>query len=887
MGTYQTLLTKARDRKAEGMTHEQAMAQGHIDFLLTGVVFQRDENGNPLSPIENPTGEQLAQALNDYMPIFRPYAPDYVSPNFTPEQMKERYDYSKECLTVMEKIVAEHLQRDIVFQETAKRLFGQDFGDDIHKKVDQRRWMEQLMRLDNTPEAQQHNEYVVSLVMLGEAIGRNDRETGMEIFTRVRTDCLTKAHPDWTPEEVQNQVYVDSMDPMGDLLDLTENAMKGGATHQEADAARDAILTGTAAQNYPGGLEGAYRKIINPQSIISWNISNACDDIRSFGGTLSKEEQRRRFHPYEMNSSSTHGGVVEITANPFYAILDPAGLVNTGTVGLPKRKNEPVFYNASQSFGGDIANGLLESRNEIMWSMLPRFALKSNNLGSVRNQPNDTGIFTNDRGRTVIIVSDPLTLTNGLRAAPHTDIPGRLVNQTGYRQKITDLLEESTRNDRLMHSSGAYRDLKRALNAMPREFPDNPTVEEAKKLEECLAKLNKAAKAYIKRKDDQFKERGTKEGKDPYERARYTFGKSVLNYTEEIEKHVRLVREHTETMAAVLAAEREDAQQPIPGDPELTAFERKVKPEEDRIAEEQRQAREAKALEQQQKAEEKRQKELSEQQARRNAGDMINYAMEDAKSSGKANNAMNDSLDESEELIGDHAITDAEKQLKGNAPEVGEKLGHFFMQAQWEYGDALMNGDARKIRSRAADVLAAKAACEFIKYGEKVDPKLTQSFRDAVESGHFDETISGETVIVDGKVRDLVDGIKMLPNFNDLLTAANPGEPDQFAKALEKTAATIGKTALLSVQEAQKRWEERKKENINHDAERSFDSEEKSIDLGLLEEEASYTYEQQFSDLRRTAKEIDAAEAKKQSKNEEPKKEQPKEQPKVKGGPNP
>lgn len=908
MGTYQTLLNNARKRKAEGMTHEQAMAAAHRDFLLTGVTVERDNNGNALNPIENPTGEQLAQALNDYMPTFKKYAPGYVSPNFTPEQMKQRYDYSKRCLNVMEKIVSEHLQRDIVFETTAERLFGNDFGADVHTKVDQRRWMEQLMRLDNTVEAQQHNERVVALVMLGEARGRNEGALGEQIFRRVRTEALTKAHPEWSEKDVAQHVNNELVNPMGDLLDITEDAMKGGPTREQADAARDAILTGAAERTYPGGLEAAYRTVIGPKSAISWNIANACDDIKFFGGDISKEEQRRRFHPYEMNSSSTHGGVVELTANPFYSILDPAGLVNTGTVGLPKRKNEPQSFNAAQSFGGDIANGLLESRNEIMWAALSRFALDSHQIGGVRDQPNDIGIFTNGRGRTVIIVSDPVTLTNGLRADPHTDLPGRLINEAGYRQKIANLLTESTRNDRFMHSSGPYRDLKRALNAMPKEFPDNPTVEQAKMLEESLAKLNKAAKAYLKRKDDQFEERGTKEGKDDYEKARYAFGKSVLKFTDDLERRVKLVREHTETMAAVLAAEQENAQHPIPGDPELTAFERKMKPEDDRIAEQERQEREAKEAaqrrEQERKAQERVQQELerqrkekSDQQAQRNAGDAITFAMEDfkenqPKAAENKINAMNESLDESEELIGDHAITDAEKKLQGNEPEVGEKLGHFFMQAQWEYGDALMheNPDPMKIKFRAADVLAAKAACEFIKYGEKVDPKIAKSFRDTAESGHFDESITGETVIVGGKVRDLVDGIKMLPQFDDLLNAANPTEPDKFAQALEKTAATIAKTAVLSVQEAQKRWEQRKQEGNNYNgAMYGDDSMEQSIDLAAGSEQSSYDHEQLFNSLFQNAKANDAAKEK-QLQNGEPKtaeeQKQKSEQPKVKGGPN-
>lgn len=825
MGTYQTLLGLARKRRAEGMLNEQAMAQARRDFALTGLVVERDRGGNPLNPVENPTGAQMQQALNEYMPSLKPFAPNYISPNFTPEQMEQRYAYSQKCMAVMEQLVAEHIQRDKVFEDTAQRLFGQDFGDQIKQKVDQRRWLEQLMRLDDTPEARQHNERVVSLVMLGEAHARNEGAAGEKIFRRVRTEALTKAHPEWSAFELRLHLAAELSDPMGKLLDLAETAMKNGPSRQEADAARDAILSGTAEQSYPGGLEGAYRKLINPSSHISWNIANACDDVRSFGGDLTKEEQRLRFHPYEMNSISTHGNVVELTSNPFYAVLDPAGLVNSGCAGLPGHDGEEFNTNAAPAFGSDIVNGLLASRDAIMWQELPRFALTSSNKGGIRNQPNNVGIYTNQRGRTVIIVSDPVSIGNGLSTAPHTDRPGQLVNMTGYSQKITDLLQESTRNDNFMHSSGKYRALKRALNAMPREFPDNPTVEQAKKLEQRLSNLKEAAEAYKKRKDNQFKKRGTREGKDPYEKARYAFGKSVLDYIEEIERSVKFVREHTETMAAVLTAEQEDTQHPIPGDTGLTAFQRKVKPEDDKIAEEQRKVQEAEEAEQRKAKEERdrtrQEQKQKEKQEQRNAGEAINDVMtttehENSAANEDENQIGNDAMNEpSEELIGGHAITEAEQHLKNKAkskdqPDKGELLELYILEAQQAYADALMDGDTRRIKSCAADLLAANAAKEFIEYAKKAAPKLARRFQAVADSGRIENLdVKGKAVVVvGGKVQNLVDGIKMTPKFDDLLDMANPGNSDDFGKALKKTAKAVGKNAVLSVQEAMRQKQE-------------------------------------------------------------------------------
>ncbi len=766
MGTYITLLTAARNRRKEGLTIEQAMAGARRSFALTGLVVERDPEGNAVNPVENPTGQQLQQALKDYMPLLKQYAQDYVSPEFTPEEMEQRYTYSKKCMTVLEKLVEEHIQRDTVFKDTAKRLFGEYVG----SRVDQRRWIEQLMHLDNTPEAERHNEEVVALAMLGEAYGKRDGPAGEERFRQARRERCAKDHPEWDAARINAEVNRELSGAMNRLMDLTESAMRNNPSLAEADVARDAILSGTAETSYPGGLEGAYRKLINPGSTISWNISNTCDDFRYFGAELTKEEQKRRFRPYEMNSCSTHGNVVEHVANPFYAVLDAAGLVNSGAVGLPKHNGEADFFNAAQSFGEDTVNGLLASCNDIKWRVLPRFALTSSDSKGVRGMANEIGIYSNGNGRTVIIVSDPLSLDNGLRADPHTDMPGRLLNATGYSQKITDFLQESTRNDRFMHSSGKYRDLKRALRAMPREIPDNLSVEEARKLERCLTNLNKAADAYIQRKNDQYEERGADiegrdpyTGKDPYEQARYAFGKSVQEYAGEIKKHVKLIREHTETMANVLAAERR------------------------------------------------------EKKAQISAGKVIDSVMAEAKAGNHAMNEennliRNDGMDEAaEELIGDHAITEAEQHLKSNAQEEAKlrevrPLDVYILEAQQAYADALMDGDAREIKSCAATLLAAKAVEEFIRYGEKVDAEMARRFKAAADSGRVENLNAKEKdiVVVDGKVQKLVDGIKMTPKFEELLDGAAPDDPNTFGEKITTTAAAVGRNAVLCVQAAMK-----------------------------------------------------------------------------------
>ncbi len=794
MGTYGTIFAKARELANEGKPLDQAMREAWRFFYSSAPVVHIDAEGNRI-PVANPTGAQMQQALNNYLPTMNKMA-RYTAPVFSPAIMEQRYAYSVECMEAMQTIIKEHVQRAVIFDETAKRLFGDDFGDQIRDKVHPRRWFEQLMQAGDTPEAKAHNELVVSLVMLGEAYARNDRETGNALFRKARLNYYENT-AGLDHDAAVREVTREESEGLQRLVVLTEEAMAHNPTLEQADAARDAILSG-AARNEPGGLERAYRTIMNPGSGIAWNISNACDDFASFGLNIDKS----RFRHYEMNSTATHDCVVQHVANPFYAILDAADLINAGASGLPKRKGEPDQFNAVQSYGGDLFNGLYQARKDFMAKSALRFGMTEKNGGGVRNQPNDIDIFTDRKGRTVILVGDPIgDLSEGLIFNAHTDIPGRLFNGSDYSGSVKDLIKESTAHDNFMRSSGQYRDLKRALGAIPKEIPDQLTVEETNELERKFTELKRAAEAYLKRKDDQFKDRGTREGKDPYEKARYAFGRHALDFAEEMIPRAKFVREHIQTMEQVLAVEAENVQNPIPGDENLPPYARKLKNEQD---ERERKEREA-----------KEEQERTEKQERIVAGTTLDLAMD------QMNNAMNESSmsESSEELIGGRAITDAEKNLKNDdMPVEGELLELFTLEAKQAYADALEAGDDVRIKACAADVLAASAAKEFIEQCKKTDPDLADRFLEAADSGEISRNAEGYVTVVGGKVRDLVDGIKMTPKFEELLSKAAPADPEKFGKALPKTAVTVGKTAVLSVQEAQRQREDLEREQANLDA---------------------------------------------------------------------
>ena len=73
MGTYGTLFAKARELTSEGMSLDQAMRAAWRFLYSTAPVVHKDAEGNRI-PVANPTGAQMQQALNDYLPTLNKMA---------------------------------------------------------------------------------------------------------------------------------------------------------------------------------------------------------------------------------------------------------------------------------------------------------------------------------------------------------------------------------------------------------------------------------------------------------------------------------------------------------------------------------------------------------------------------------------------------------------------------------------------------------------------------------------------------------------------------------------------------------------------------------------------------------------------------------------------
>ncbi len=765
-GTHEALLNALEKKVIENpnRSRNEAIKAVLQEFYATGP-----------APDGDPTGPQLQNALNEYLPTLKKTCPTYNAPPMDPDTMERRYEYSEKCRTAMMTIIEEEVMRRMLFKQTAERMFKDNFGEQLPDRVDPRRWIDRLMKIGNSDEVQYHNEEVVALAMLGNANSRKD-PNGKDLFRQTRYNhYINNLH--LSKEEAGRKAEEDLENGMDRLRTLVLQQMKEDCpTPQIADQARDAILTGTADQ-LPGGLLGAYRKIMNPGNYLAWNALDITKDFAAFGRSIGVEDYKKNFRPYEMNSVAAHDSVISHVANPFYAILDGATLANQQVMGLQmKSKEEKPDFSAAMCYGGDIATGFTELQNELKHKKLPRFALKVSDDRAVFDLDNDISIYSNQRGRTVIIVSGPVSTENGLNIPVRTDAPGQLLNRK-FADKMAELQRESVAHDEFMHSSWKYRSMKSALNSLAgTRIPDNISKKQARKLEKRVKDLQKATKAYLERKEKQFRKRGTQGGKNNYEKARYAFAKKMNAYLNELADKAKYIREHAETMEKVVSAETSEAKRMrkskgrlVLRNPELTPFQRSVHEDDLKFEKDQEEAARAQREKEEAEKEAARQKEQAEKEKQANEGDALD-----------------------EVLVGAEKKLDPEKNLSLNeAPkEMGPALKSAAEQAKKAYLQALDAGDQKQIRTCGQNLLATNAVWEMIRCGYGMNPEIGDRLRNIAEGGQLNE---------------LVKEMKKNTKFKERLETTDMSSWDAFNQNASTSASIVGKYAVKSLLASKKR----------------------------------------------------------------------------------
>lgn len=260
-----------------------------------------------------------------------------ITPRFkdNPEEMKNRAAYSKKCREAMFEAMKDDVERVETFAAIAEDIYGKNSG------VDSARWMHSLIQIPadgiDKDACRRHNEEVVAFAALCEGIPKGEGKA-VEKFIEVRTKLLMNGG--MTEDAARSQAEEESQKGPEHLFELASELVEEAFRNkQEIRKAANDIVSGEA-ENMPGGLTAAYRKVMCPANNIMFDSHDAFENLKLFGFKNADylESIRRN---WEFSSFSAEEMIVELVANPYYAVCDPAELQHVNIMnGFAKKQVE-------------------------------------------------------------------------------------------------------------------------------------------------------------------------------------------------------------------------------------------------------------------------------------------------------------------------------------------------------------------------------------------------------------------------------------------------------------------------------------------------------------------------------------------------------------------
>ncbi len=267
--------------------------------------------------------------------------------------------------------------------------------------------------------------------------------------------------------------------------------------------------------------------------------------LKQIGGfNLSQEEQAKvntdwvsKIYPYV-----GIGNVANLTANPYFAIIDPykhyRSTMPTPEVPvneMKKREKDVLAY----SVMGEKT--IYEARAaEIYENILKKYEV---NLYSEVDRLQGISVHNLKNTDKVVILEFTPTTANEMVGVKVCDRPGRLVS-TDMSERVQGLLDRCAGWSRESHTSDEFENMRGALEALQNiTLIDNPSTEDIKAANAAFTHLKNMTNAYLIRK--QTYHNGTK-----YEKARIKFAKDVMAFANEKLAQLDYCGKHIKTVSA-------------------------------------------------------------------------------------------------------------------------------------------------------------------------------------------------------------------------------------------------------------------------------------------------------------------------------------------------
>ncbi len=512
-----------------------------------------------------PDPKDLDSALKQYWDSrIKPSSQGPKTPKFLgkTEVMQERMEYSKKCRKALLSVAKREARRKLILEDTSYSLFP-----NAQNRPHPGRWMGYMVKMPQNEAEKKacrlHNESVLMLAALGQKKIEPKQFEDMRIkwykeqgFSNAKAQEKTA----WDAQNVNRAMY----------KMITDMVDEGKA--QEADAWKYSkmLVDGTVKD-----VEQAYHNVFLPSTYLQFVMKDCVDELKRYSGAGMDEKSMDK---YVLDCQAALQNLFDcelegtLSANPYYAILDPAEIADSGISKVRVKENEDAAYGFKQAFVYDCCTiGAMRRVNQLNQDIAP-LGLIDEELMKEADDDFRISIFKKGNSRIIMVRQDEGV---GFNYKYTADWPGRLVD-SGLDERISKLSERvPTLTNALRGSSPEFQKIEQSLEAMKgAKLGDDANDKSFEEMNKKLSELLDSTTKYLDRK---AKDNASRDGKakNPYEEKRIKFAEDVQKLANDKIEQMQMVASHKAAMAAMKKTEYKAQQANMPGEnvaPELNGL---------------------------------------------------------------------------------------------------------------------------------------------------------------------------------------------------------------------------------------------------------------------------------------------------------------------------
>ncbi len=482
-----------------------------------------------------PDKKNLKKSVRDFKKKYG-YTPREITAK--EETLQKRMKHAEACFDAELEMAKEEAMKEMLLDKMVKnQLKRANVQLEKNKFVDTFRCFQDLMHLENTPEANLHNEKVVSLMLYNQGLITRDQ------FVTLRTEQMKKANVtgivDFVNSEADNKKE--------HLLNLIKDEV-ASLQEKAKDAEKGAADVMNINENDPEKLKKAIRAI-ETSRLSLFRTGYTVYTFGTYGWGNSADEEKKwatdNMRDYGCGNDRKYR-MIDSMSNPYSSIIEPLEFLEYyNTLSGKERKaleaDEPFAFGRYMNDAGSIIYAeVLEKRLQVEDEFEKK--LKTNGISNAKKTQYVNGFTVYKKDDDVVIMKCEMSSLAPLKAELKPAQPTEIV-KANFRAEMVNFCEQYAERNK-KRSSPAYDGMEQTLKRLKelsRNFPMDVNEGGLQQYKYAFNDLKTKAEKYLKHKEDDFRTRKIPEpeggykdhsslARSSYERKRIELAESILKF---------------------------------------------------------------------------------------------------------------------------------------------------------------------------------------------------------------------------------------------------------------------------------------------------------------------------------------------------------------------